>query len=200
MNQMKLLITGCNRSGTTLLASMIGRHKEVAVLNEDYFDGVTNILSKQWSAVKAPIPNILYNKKNNLIITLFKRKLLRITKHFNFIYKLRGLYNYSIKDFLNDGKIIFISRDINNNISSIVNRTGCSRFIASKDVRISLDIKNKLNGNPNVLFIELEDLTRNTEKVLKKICKFLNIQYDCDMMNGYKYVPGYNNKTIKIKK
>jgi len=60
---MKLLISGCNRSGTTLLASLIGAHKDIAILNEDYFDGLERIIGKKYQGIKMPIPRISFDKK-----------------------------------------------------------------------------------------------------------------------------------------
>jgi len=132
---------------------------------------------------------------------LFKRKLQKIFKIFNLnkLFRIKKLCNYSIKDFLNkESKIIFIYREDNENISSIINRTNKSYRLAYKDLDDSKVIKKLLKNK--ALFITIKDLTTNTEFVLRNICKYLELEYDYNMINGYKFNNIYNYKKILIKK
>lgn len=193
---MKLLITGCNRSGTTLLAAMLGRHPEINMLNEDYFDGVDRLIGKEISAMKAPIPNILLHRKNKMLVVVLKRKLTWILRKLHIPFRIYGWYEKSISDF---DRVIFIYRDKDANIQSILNRTHRTRRGARKDVELSRKIQNELFGLPYVKFVELYELTRRPESVMRKLCGWLGIEYDPRMLTGYKYTDVYKNDGI-IKK
>jgi hypothetical protein len=193
--QKKLLVTGCHRSGTTLLAAIIGMHNDIALINEDYYDSYSRILCKKYIGTKAVIPTILLNKKRSKIYISIYRK---FSKYINIVKKSHviGGCNYSIIDF---DKVIFIHRDKESNISSIIKRHCNKRKFAERDIAITNAIKLQLMNNENVLFIELKELTSNTEYEAKKICNFLELNYDKKILDGYKYTPTYKNNKIENK-
>jgi len=206
MKPKKLLITGCHRSGTTLLASMIGSHSDIVVLNEEYFDGLEKVIGKKWAGVKAPVPNVLYESKNSLFMTVLKRKLAWVNRKCKFIlkvYRIRGWYHYSISDFVKNrnAKIIFISRKFESNVNSIVKRLGTSPFLARKHVRYANKVKTKLKelDGDKVLFVELGVLTSKPEKTLMEVCDFLDVDFDEKMLDGYNHTPSYENDRIELK-
>jgi len=197
----KLLITGCHRSGTTLLASMIGSHKDIAIINEDYSNSFNKILSKKIIGVKSPIPNILYDKKRKLLAGVLIRKLLFFNKYIKRFYRIKGWYPYSIKDFVDDpsSKIILIERDFQTNVSRIIKRTGLSKKIAKNHVKHARKIALTLTDtcdSKKILFINLHDLTTEPEKVMKEIFNFLGVRYDKKCLDGYKYNPSYKLNSI----
>ncbi len=193
--QTKLLITGCHRSGTSLLASMVGAHKDIALVNEDYYDSYTRIFSKKYIGTKAVIPTILmFKKRSKISISLYR-------KFEKYISPLRkghviGMCNYSMNDF---DKIIFISRDREANIESIINRTGVKRKYAERDVKLAETVKAKLKKQSNVFFVQLSELTADPEKSMRGICEFLEIPFQEDMLSGFKYTRRYKNTEIKKK-
>ena len=48
-----LLLLGCQRSGTTLLAAMLGGHSEINMLFESTSDDVLKLIGKKYSGNKA---------------------------------------------------------------------------------------------------------------------------------------------------
>lgn len=197
--QTKLLIVGCHRSGTTLLASMVSCHKDITIINEDYYDTFKRMLSKRYIGTKMVIPTILlHKKKSKIYISLFRK--FALLRDFFFGYKHPvSVCNYSISEFLNDGKIIFISRNFEDNVNSIVKRTKFKRKYAERDVKWSEKIKSQLHAE-DVLFLTLEELTNDSEEVLKSICKYLNLDFDENMLEGYKHTPTYSNDKIEKKR
>lgn len=197
--QAKLLIVGCHRSGTTLLSSMISCHKDIAIVNEDYYDSFKRILSKKYVGTKMVIPSILMRKKKSKIYVSFYRKFVFLRNFFFGSKHPVSVCNYSISDFLEDGKIIFISRNFEDNVNSIVERTSFSRKSAERDVKWSENIKNQLQ-NEDVLFLSLKELTNNSEEVLRSVCNYLKLDFDENMLEGFKHTPLYSNDKIEKKK
>lgn len=193
----KLLITGCHRSLTTILASVISRHKDISVLVDDYYDSYKRILSKKVVGVKMPIPSILWNKKRSMLYIFLFRKFYFIQKIFSYRH-YRGRCNYCITDFLND-KIIFISRDKYENINSILRHTKQTRDQAEKDVMLAEKIRDKLMQYNNVYFTTAYEFTARKEATCKEICEFLGVEYDPNMLLGYQNNPVYKNDRILIK-
>ena len=193
--QKTLLITGCHRSGTTLLASMIGLHNDIALINEDYYDSYSRILCKKYIGTKAVIPTILLKKKRSKLYIDLRRK---ISKYISIIKKSHAicLCNYHINDF---DKVIFIYRDREANIASIILRHGEKRKYAERDVDMANAIKSQLMNYENILFVELKELTNNSQYEVKRICDFLELNYDKKMLEGYKYTPIYKNERIENK-
>ena len=191
----KLLITGCHRSGTTLLASMIGMHNDVALIDEDYYDSYERILCKKYVGTKMVIPTILRTKKRSKIYISLWRK---FSKYMSILKKSHAvcMCNYAISDF---DHVIFIERDYEDNIRSIIKRTGVKREYAERDVKMAREIKDALKENNNVLFVKLKGLTGNPKKEMQRVCSFLSLDYDIKMLEGYRYTPAYKNERIEIK-
>jgi hypothetical protein len=66
MNAQGLIITGAPRSGTTLLASMIGGHRDIGVIDEWFASVEQNIIGKQIVGNKLTIPNQVRYKPTRL--------------------------------------------------------------------------------------------------------------------------------------
>ena len=47
-----LLLLGCQRSGTTLLAAMLGRHSEISMLFESVTDDTMKLIGKKYCGNK----------------------------------------------------------------------------------------------------------------------------------------------------
>src|SRR6185369_4750458 len=111
---MYLLIVGAPRSGTTLLASMIGMHSDVAMLIEDRFFAIKRLTGKKVLANKLCIPHQMEMSKRS---TFVKKRI----QKFGFL-KNYPTSKYNIEDYLKleDIKIIGIIRDANDVVSSIM--------------------------------------------------------------------------------
>jgi len=202
---MELLIVGCHRSGTTLLASMIGAHKDIAIVNEDFYNSYSKIVSKKIVGTKMVIPTLDYDKKKGFILTsiLGNKYIQKILFYLFWWIRYISITNkyfykvctYSIKDFIDKkAKIIFISRDVEENVKSILKYKKQTERTAKGDVLRTRYIKHKLqdSGYKDVLYITLQELTHTPELTIKRICEFLDIEYDNKMLEGYKYNPTYS--------
>src|SRR5215471_12149239 len=113
---MYLLIVGAPRSGTTLLATMIGMHSDVAMLIEDRFFGIKKLTGKKVLANKLCIPiQIEMNKRSDF----FRQRLQRLGYLKNYTTS-----KFNIQDYLKlEGiKIITIVRESGDVVNSIMKR------------------------------------------------------------------------------
>jgi len=67
MEPTHLLIIGAPRSGTTLLAAMIGAHSKVAMLIEDRFFSIKKLTGKEVLANKLCIPHQLEIDRKSVV-------------------------------------------------------------------------------------------------------------------------------------
>tara|TARA_B100001250_G_scaffold59724_1_gene46541 strand:+ start:9188 stop:9796 length:609 start_codon:yes stop_codon:yes gene_type:complete len=196
------IVIGLQRTGTTLLASMLGRHPEINMLFESVTKDSLQLIGKQWNGNKL----LAYRQiRQEQRASRFGHLINRLV---NFDFRKKNRHHLvrpyptsimSIEDFKREGAIfITIERDRDSSISSMVKRSGQSTAQAKKEYKLGMDIINNLKkeGCYSLSFL---DLINNTEKVLKEICQFLELDYDVRMLDGPKYNFVYPNKEI-IKK
>ncbi len=188
---MYLLIVGSPRSGTTLLASMIGVHPDVAMLIEDRFFGVKRLTGKKVLANKLCIPNQVELTKRANYVT---RALKKIGLAVNYTSS-----RFSIQDYLAlDGiKILAITRDGNDVISSIMKRGKKERKIAEERWSRAIEIIYELNTKypEKTITISYEDLVNEPEIIIKKVAGFIGIDFQPVMLEGYKHNILYPGET-----
>lgn len=201
---MKLFIViGLQRTGTTLLASMLGRHPEINMLFESVTKDSLQLIGKQWNGNKL----LAYRQiRQEQRASKFGHLINRIV---NFDFRKKNRHHLvrpyptsimSIEDFKREGAVfITIERDLDSSISSMVKRSGQSTAQAKKEYNLGMDIINNLKKE-ECYSLSFLDLINNTEKVLKEICQFLELDYDVRMLDGPKYNFVYPNKEIIKKK
>jgi hypothetical protein len=187
MTQKHLLVIGPPRSGTTLLTTMIGRHSEVAMLNEDKAWAMRKIVGKQVVGNKRCIPNqIELRKKNSSGLRLFKK--LGLTDEYQ-------SSRYSIQDYLGLPaiRIIGLTREPNDVISSIMQRNRKTFRVAASRWCRAIEIMDNLSTNYPDLFmlVSFEHLVLSPEVNMKRITEFLELDYQEVMLEGPKYNPWY---------
>jgi len=194
---MYLLILGSPRSGTTLLASMIGSHTEVAMLIEDKYFAIRKLTSKKILGNKLCLPNQIDLNKRATSFSLLLKKRFGIESY--------PTSKYNIEDYLNlqDLKIINIVRDYNDVIYSNIKRgegreqRKIERDKAvqwwSKAVEIMFELTQK--HSEKVITVSYEDLVTEPEKILRKISDYIGIEFQQKMLEGYKFTKFYPNET-----
>ncbi len=187
----KLLIIGPPRSGTSLIASMIGAHPEIGIMIEDMHFTIHKIGGKKIIGNKLCLPQqIDINKKANI----FSRVLQRMGLLMNY-----PRADQSINDYLrhNEMKVIGIIRDGDKVVESIQKRgkksykTALLRWEKALEIidEVQLKIKDRM------IIVSYDKFLQNPENQLHKICSFLNVDFDLSMMNGLKYIPLYPGHT-----
>jgi hypothetical protein len=198
MNKQYLLILGSPRSGTTLLASLIGSHPDVAMLIEDVNFTIIKLTGKKVAANKLCIPNQIqiYRRAG------FSSKIIRKAGLQNII-KIYPNSRFTIIDYLalENSKIIAIIRNGYDVVFSIQKRGekkfGLSAYRWCKAIETIHYLYNTYTNR--VFLLSFENLVNNPEKQLKAITGFLGLSFEKSMLNGYKYNPIYTRE-IKIDK
>ena len=198
-----LLILGCQRSGTTLLASMLGRHSEINMLFESTSKDVLSLIGKKYRGNKLCVwRQIRFDQKASLFGHLMNRLVnfhLLDSKKYHRI-RIRPTSVFSINDYLERGAILItISRDKEAVVKSMVNRTPLSEKQAVKEWEKAEEILQEANRR-GAINIQFNDLIKTPEKVMKFLCTKLNLEFEQKMLEGSKYNIIYpRNKIIREK-
>jgi hypothetical protein len=154
------------------------------MVNEDISGkGLVKILGKPVTGNKLCVPNqIQLHRRGGLVSTLL-RKLGVIAES--------PRSRHCILDYLElpNLKLVAIIRNGNDSISSMMAR-GKSRFKKAarrwgEAVETIFDLQGRFSER--VLVIHFEELVLNPEKIMRKVCEFLGIKFQEQMIDGYKY-------------
>ena len=198
---MKLfLVIGLQRTGTTLLSSMLGRHPEINMLFESVTKDSLKLIGKQWNGNKLLAHRqIRINQRSskwghfiNRIVNLdFKQK----NRHH--LVRPYPTSVMSIEDYRKKGAFfITIQRDKKSSVSSMIKRAGQNKQQAEMEWEEGMKLIDSLKseGAYSLSFI---DLVNDTERILEEICGFLNIELLKErMLEGPKYNFVYPQESI----
>jgi len=185
------IIVGLQRTGTTLLSSMLGRHPEINMLFESMSKDSLKLIGKQWNGNKLlAYRQIRQNKRASYWGHLINRIANLDFKKNNKHHLVRPFPTscMSIQDYKDEGAVfITIERDKKSSVESMKKRAGQSVKQASFEWDEGMKIINNLKseGAYSLTFI---DLVNNTEGILKDLCSFLDVEFCRDrMLEGPKY-------------
>ncbi|MCP4004600.1 MAG: sulfotransferase [bacterium] len=189
MDTIHLLMLGAPRSGTTLFASMVGRHTEVALLIENEAFAISELVSKGVVGNKLCTPNqIDFGRKATAWVRMLRRLGFPLRKSPSSVY--------SIEDYLalENSRVMVILRDGNDVLSSIVKRGHQTLELAAyrwaETVRITSRLKDEI-GPRRCFVVAYESLVENPEAEMRRAAAFLGLEYEPQMLEGYKFNPIY---------
>lgn len=191
-----LLILGAPRSGTTLLATMIARHTEIGVLNEDRGWAMRKMLGARVVGNKRCIPNQIELRKRSPLHCRFLKNI-GIAKEYQ-------SSEYSIEDYLKlpDIRIIGLIRSGNDVISSNMNRNKKSFRVASyrwcRAIEIIYALKKRCPDK--VLVVSFESVVTMPKPEMERIAAFLALEYQDLMLEGPYYNPWYGEHGMNTEK
>ena len=194
-----VLILGLQRTGTTLLASMLGGHSEVNMLFESTGSDTTSLIGKKISANKLLVyRQIRFTQRASRLGHLINRIV-------NLDFKIKNKHHrkrpyptskLSIKDYEKLGcKFIIIERDEKSSIDSMMSRAKQSFEEAKNEYDKGMLILKKVKALDSQT-ISFLDLVNNTEITLKNICEYLEIDFEKRMLEGPKYNFVYPNEKV----
>jgi len=184
-----LLVIGCQRSGTSLLASMLGRHSEINMLYESTTTDSLFTIGKKYSGNKLLAwRQIRWDKRASRIGHLMNRLINadfgRRRRHHR--VRLFPTSKLSLKDYLDvNGRIIVITRNKVDVIKSIVRRTQMSAYQAEREYDRSMKLISKLHHV--ALLIQFNDLVSRPEAIMKGVCRYLGLEYESRMLEGPRF-------------
>jgi len=217
----KIFIFGCQRSGTTLLRYLLDSHSKIACppetkfilpLIENVYEGSVSIQGLKSLKLNNKIINNNFNNFINYYLNQYannnKKKIWadKSNHHIYIIESLQNIFSKSKVKFIclfRDGvdvsysflnyrkfKFKFINYD---NRNSILN-SSLSHWIDYNKL-----LKKKIN-NHKIYIINYENLIDNPYKEIYKLCKFLNISFEKDMIDygNFKHDDGFGDKNVLL--
>jgi len=212
-----VFIGGCDRSGTTFLASMIGNAECAITTPESQFK--VDFLScdeknfhspliwrlKLWGVSKKRLEEIFkYSVDGKELMTRLVLEYARIYKNDPPRYWIdhtpTNFQNYKIlNQYYPNAKFVHIIRDGRAVASSVIplawGPTNANDAALWWLTKISFGLAAQLLAPEKVITVKYEDILQNPETELKRICTFIGMPYNKDMLLGKGFsVPGYTKK------
>lgn len=189
-----ILIVGCARSGTTLLASILSAHPIIIVIPYEtrVFSSITEEFKKKINLI---VPFPIHKLYDFFFYSKIKRTANRwCEKTPKNVTKIDQILKY----FGTNVKIIHIIRDGRDVVTSLGDEpstfwVSLERWI--NDVKAGLKFKN----HPQVLTIKYEDLVLKFETTIAIICNFLKIKCGKYILNWSKYNVEYYRDPYSLK-
>lgn len=196
MKRRHLLILGAPRTGTTLLATMISRHTDIGILNEDDGWSMRRLLGKLVVGNKRCIPNqIEMEQRGKLRLRLWKK--IGLMKEYQSSL-------FSIEDYLTLPRIqiIGIIRNGDDAISSGMNRGRKSFRGAAYRWCRAIEIMHELTTRfpERVLIVSFEDLVMRPRENMQRVAEFLGVEYQDRMLEGPVFNPWYPEEGMNEEK
>ncbi len=193
-----LLILGCQRSGTTLLAAMLGGHSEINMLFESKTEDIFSLIGKKYNGNKLLTwRQIRMDQRSNRFGHMMNRLANLDFSKDHVAHRFRPYPNscLSIRDYIDRGaKIICLYRKKVEVVNSIRNRTKMSQAQAEKEYDLAVAEMDKVGAQ--ALRIEFSDLVTNPEETLTGICSELGLKFEPRMLKGPEYNFVYPHKEV----
>ena len=165
-----IVIGGCGRSGTTLMLSILGAHSKIFAIPEETYAFYPNPLRLQrLSSQISELPTgVKWCEKTPKNILAYK--------------KILNIFDDDVKiiNMIRDGRDVITSKHPNGPGKYWVNK---QRWIEDNQSLIS---------NPNILTVKFEDLIRDPESTLLKVCNHIGLDFEIQLLN-------YQSKTNVLK-
>jgi hypothetical protein len=183
---MKLfIIVGLQRTGTTLLSSMLGRHPEINMLFESVTRDSLKLIGKQWNGNKLLAYRQIRQNKRSSYWGHFINRIVNLDFRRNNRHHLVRPYPtsmMSIEDYKKEGAVfITIERDKESSVSSMKKRAGQSERQAAFEWQEGMKIVNNLKSE-GAYSLTFFDLVNDTDRVLEEVCSFLELEFLKDIM------------------
>lgn len=198
-----LLVLGVQRSGTTLLAAMLGRHSEINMLFESTTKDAERLIGKRYRGNKlltgrqihptrrASKFGHLVNRLANLDLNPFRPRY-----HFRRPFPLSSL---SIADYLErDALVVGIERREQDVVSSIVARTPMSERQAKREYAAGMGQIKQLGDK--VLWVSYDELVTDPRATLERVCEALDLPFEESMLQGPRFNIVYPQDRVAAEK
>lgn len=193
-----IFLLGTQRSGTTLLTRILSAHKDIFIQNELPLQTIFTEVASETEIIN----NI--DKHFQLRYDADIEGYLKQNKKSNWGLKDPQLteYLHVLEDFFPQSKFIIIIRDGRGVVNSYIeNKWGLGTNVFTGALRWKEEVEQQIafsEKHPDsCLVIRFEDLVEDQENQLRKICKYLAIEYDAGMLDYHKekmmYAPNKQN-------
>lgn len=186
-----MLVLGCPRSGTTLLAAMLSTHTQIALTSEVDLRYATKILAKKFVGTKLTVPvQVDLSRRASRVEYVLGRLPL--------LFRLRRLLHRpvrrsSIRDYLEARPVVIgIIRDPETTIASNERRGGTTRREAERRWVEALKALAWLHRNyERTYLLRYEELLSAPQEVLLDLLEWMGLEFEPKMLQGYAHTPQY---------
>ncbi len=166
---MKLIsVSGCGHGGTTLMATIIGSHKNLYLYPYETWAFVDGYPEK--------IDNLLQNKYDDNVIGIVEKT----PKHIYFIDQINNRYQ--------DTSFVFMVRDPRDLVASLYKRTNDWNKSIN---RVYQDMYCVRLYQHLGLTVKYENLVTNLVPTIQNVCSYIDIDYDINMEKYYNTAPNW---------
>lgn len=211
----KFIIIGAGRGGTSLITALLDYHSKLEVLSE--YSSISHLMGRELQCDDIKI----FHQRTSVFMALCKAKARetpdKIWGNKITTEQIRSLEEHNIKNpdaqldildtffkqYFKNHKKIFILRDGRSCVNSKVKRTGQPMRTACEKWSYSVSVYKYLQACDNSLSIRFEDLLFLPDATLQKVCQFLEISYEPDMLKGVankRLMPEYQNTQLMTEK
>lgn len=200
--QVRLLVLGAPRSGTTLVTAMLACHPEIAMLNEDLNGSIRLLLSKRVVGNKLCLPNQIGLRPPGRWLGAARRFYFRHQTVRKLARRLGlGWWNPMSRVPL-DGylrmpgsRVLGILRHPGAVIPSIMRRGGQPGWVARQRWNQAVEILANLRQTipDRFILLSFEELLENPPVVLDQVLERLGCGYDPRVLFGFAHTRNYQN-------
>lgn len=183
-----IVVLGAPRSGTTLLANIVGAHPRVAMMFEELHGGAFRVVGGKIPAVKLCTPNQVdldrrWGPMNRVIgLSGWLRK--------NVGYRM-PTSRLSLRDMMGvaDLRMLCLIRDPARALDAIRRRERLSEAVCHDILARTYRLFGALHNEPRVRcqVISLDRLLRAPEQQIRRLCAWLEVEFDPAMLDAPQY-------------
>lgn len=178
-------MVGAPRTGTTLLANVLGAHPRIAMFDEEFHGAARFIIGNKIPAVKLCTPSqIQFTKKwKPYFKVLQKNGFLRKRLRHHFIRSRLSATDYNQ---IFDAKFIVILRDPSRSLDALVNRENMKRAQALDHLTKAYSLFETLMDEPdfNCGIISFDRYLADTEGQSRALAAWADLDYRESMLDG----------------
>jgi hypothetical protein len=180
-----IVVLGAPRSGTTLLANVVGAHPRIAMMFEELHGGAFRVIGGKIPGVKLCTPNQVdldrrFGPLNRVIgLSGWLRK--------NVGYRMPSS-RVSLRDMMAvaDLHLLCLIRDPARALDAIRRRERLTEAVCHDILVRTYRLFDRLHGEPDLRcqVISLDRLLHDPEQQIRRICDWLGVEFDTAMLDG----------------
>ncbi|MCA9790344.1 MAG: sulfotransferase [Candidatus Eremiobacteraeota bacterium] len=203
--QVRLLVLGAPRSGTTLVTAMLACHPEIAMLNEDLNGSIRVLLAKRVVGNKLCVPNQIGLEPPGHWEAMARRFYFRHQAVRKLARRLGlGWWNpmsrVPLQGYLRmpGSRVLGILRHPGAVIPSIMRRGGQPGWVARRRWNQAVEILASLRQTipDRFILLSFEELLENPPVVLDRLLERLDCAYDPRVLFGFAHTRNYQNTSL----
>lgn len=167
-------ISGCGHGGTTLMATILGTHKNLYLYPYETWAFVQDLSDSYNPEI---VDNLLNKEYDKEVIGIIEKT----PKHIHFVKEIKNRYQ--------DVSFIFMVRDPRDIVASVFKRAE-EDFDGSIN-RVYQDLYSVRLYKHLGLVVRYEDLINDFNKTMLNVCNHINIEYTDDFKDFYKTAPNW---------